>query len=157
MVFQYLHYSGMTLPCHLANRELVVYVSALAGYNAIREYGIVESKLVVDTSVDLDEALLSEAVARMVEVGDPIRIILFGSRARGSARPDSDYDFLVLEDSTLPRYRRAAKYRRALVGLLPSKDILVWTPSEAAEWSTVPQALVTTAINEGIVLYEREH
>lgn len=27
---------------------------------------------------------------------------------------------------------------------------------EAAEWSAVPQALVTTAINEGVVLYERE-
>lgn len=92
----------------------------------------------------------------MVAVGDPLCIVLFGSRARGDAQPNSDYDFLVIEDSTLPRHRRAAKYRRALVGLLPSKDILVWTPSEAAEWSEVPQALVTTALAEGTVLYERE-
>ena len=102
------------------------------------------------------DAVLIEAVAHMVAAGDPLRIVLFGSRARGDARPDSDYDFLVIEDSALPRYRRAAKYRRALTGLLPSKDILVWTPGEAAEWSTVPQALVTTALDEGVVLYERE-
>lgn len=113
-------------------------------------------KLISNISNELNEEILGEAVARMVEAGDPIRIILFGSRARGDAHANSDYDFLVLEDSTLPRYRRAAKYRRALTGLLSSKDILVWTPSEAAEWSAVPQALVTTAIKEGIKLYERE-
>jgi len=100
--------------------------------------------------------VLEEAVARMVAAGDPLQVILFGSRARGEAQPDSDYDFLVIEDSTLPRYRRAAKYRRALAGLLPSKDILVWTPEEAADWATVPHAVVTTAINEGVVLYEQE-
>ena len=103
-----------------------------------------------------DEVLLNEAVARMVAAGEPLQVILFGSRARGDAHADSDYDFLVIEHSALPRYRRAAKYRRALTGLLPSKDILVWTPDEAAEWSAVPHALVTMAINEGVVLYERE-
>lgn len=80
-----------------------------------------------------EAGLLKEAVGRMVAAGNPLQVILFGSRARGDARTDSDYDFLVIEDSTLPRYRRAAKYRRALAGLLPSKDILVWTPEEAAE------------------------
>lgn len=113
-------------------------------------------KLVSNAVAELNEEALGEAVARMVEAGDPLQIILFGSQARGDAQPDSDYDFLVIEDSPLPRYRRATKYRRALVGLFPSKDILVWTPSEAAEWSTVPQALVTAAIDEGILLYERE-
>ena len=62
----------------------------------------------------------------------------------------------MIEESTLPRHRRAAKYRRALTGLMPSKDIVVWTPDEAAEWEGVPQAFVTTAINEGVVVYERE-
>jgi glutamate-1-semialdehyde aminotransferase len=42
-----------------------------------------------------------------------------------------------------------------LIGLIPSKDIVVWTPEEAAEWSEVPQAFITTAINEGIVLTPR--
>ena len=125
-------------------------------YNAGQVNNMMESEREQVTHAGLDEALLNEAVARIVAAGEPLQIILFGSRARGDAHSDSDYDFLVIEHSALPRYRRAAKYRRALTGLLPSKDILVWTPDEAAEWSAVPQALVTTAINEGVVLYERE-
>ncbi len=65
------------------------------------------------------------------------------------------YDLLLIEPSGQPRYRRAARYRRALVGLAPAKDILVWTPEEVAEWREVPNAFITTALNEGLVLYEQ--
>ena len=39
---------------------------------------------------------LPEAIARLVEGFDPLRIILFGSYARGDAQPDSDLDLLVV-------------------------------------------------------------
>jgi predicted nucleotidyltransferase len=98
---------------------------------------------------------LSEIVRRILFVGDPQKIVLFGSRARGEAHSDSDYDILIIEPSNLPRYKRPAKYRRALVGTALAKDIIVWTPGEVAEWSGVPNAFITVALNEGIVLYER--
>ncbi len=41
----------------------------------------------------------AQAVRRMVAVGNPIKIVLFGSRARGEARPDSDLGLLVIEGS----------------------------------------------------------
>jgi predicted nucleotidyltransferase len=97
---------------------------------------------------------LQEIVRRLLAVGNPQKIILFGSRARGDARPDSDYDLLLVEPSSLPRHRRAARYRRALIGLAPGKDILMWTPEEVVEWSEVPNAFITAALKEGIVLYE---
>ena len=71
------------------------------------------------------------------------------------AKPGSDYDLLVIEPSDLPRYRRAAKYRKALTGVCTAKDIVVWTPEEVDEWRNVPNAFITTAVNEGVVLYER--
>ena len=39
---------------------------------------------------------LSWLVQRLVEELDPLEIWLFGSRARGDARPDSDFDLLVV-------------------------------------------------------------
>ena len=107
-----------------------------------------------DTPV-VTEALLAEAVQRMLRAGAPLRIVLFGSHARGTARPDSDLDLLVIEESMLPRYRRPVPYLRALTGLHPVKDVVVWTPDEVARWASVPAAFITTALREGRVLYER--
>ena len=104
----------------------------------------------------ISDDVVGEMVQRILKAGSPQKVVLFGSRARGDAQPDSDYDLLVIESSSLPRYKRAAKYRRALIGVCLAKDIVVWTPTEVAEWSTVPNAFVTTALNEGIVLYERQ-
>jgi len=43
-----------------------------------------------------DQRLLDEIVARTVAVAQPVRIILFGSAARGTMGPDSDLDLLVV-------------------------------------------------------------
>jgi len=45
---------------------------------------------------------------RVVETAQPEKIILFGSRARGDARPASDFDVLVIKESSEPSYRRDA-------------------------------------------------
>jgi predicted nucleotidyltransferase len=99
--------------------------------------------------------VVREMVQRILQVGNPQKVVLFGSRARGEARRNSDYDLPVIEPSSQPRYRRAAKYRRALTGVHTAKDILVWTPDEVAEWHNVPNAFITAALSEGVVLYER--
>lgn len=101
------------------------------------------------------DQLLEEVVRRVRSVGSPHKIVLFGSWARGNARPDSDLDLLIIEDSALPRYRRSARYRRALCGVFPAKDVLVWTPSEIEEWKAVPNAFISTVLSEGKLLYER--
>jgi len=101
------------------------------------------------------ESLLADVVGCVLSVGNPQKIVLFGSRARGDSRPDSDLDLLIIEDSGLPRYRRSARYRRALCGLFPAKDVVVWTPDEVEEWREVPNAFITTVLAEGKVLYEK--
>lgn len=103
----------------------------------------------------VDARLLDDVVARIRRAGDPRRIVLFGSHAVGRARPDSDLDLLIIEDSDLPRHRRAPRYLRALVGAFPAKDVIVWTPDEIAAWANVPHAFISTILREGVTLYER--
>jgi predicted nucleotidyltransferase len=46
----------------------------------------------------VDEARLMQALTRVVERVNPTKIIAFGSRATGNARPDSDLDLAILFD-----------------------------------------------------------
>ena len=100
--------------------------------------------------------ILDEIVERILKAAQPERIVLFGSRARGTARPTSDFDLLVIKDSKEPRYRRSAPLYTRLADLPVEVEIMVYTPEEISAWSNVPEAFVTTAIREGKVLYERE-
>jgi len=106
---------------------------------------------------ELSPDLIEEIVHRL-EPLNPRRIVLFGSRARGTHRPDSDIDLLIIADSALPRDRRAAMAYRALAGagIETDVDVVVYTPDETEQWRDVPAALVTTALREGKVLYEQE-
>ncbi len=101
------------------------------------------------------DEILQEAVRRILSAGSPLKIVLLGSRARGEAHGESDLDLLIIEKSELPRYKRAARYLRALLGLFPEKDVLVWTPEEVEAWALVPNAFITEVLREGKVLYAR--
>ena len=102
-----------------------------------------------------DSSILNEIIRRVVRTAQPERVILFGSRARGNARPNSDYDLLVVNRSPEPRYKRSIPIYVALADLPVEVEVTVYTPEEIEEWSEVPQAFVTTALREGKELYER--
>ena len=97
---------------------------------------------------------LTTIVGRLVRAFDPARIVLVGSRARGDAREDSDYDlFVVLDDVPDKRAARTA-IRRALSDLPISKDVVVASVEEAKEGESGWGAVGWVA-GEGRTLYER--
>jgi len=106
-------------------------------------------------SINHAEPTLRQIVQQLLSAGHPQKIILFGSRSRGQASSENDYDLLLVENSSMPRHLRATPYRRALKDLGHPKDILVWTQTEIDDWKNVPNAFITTAVREGQVLYER--
>ena len=106
--------------------------------------------------VALDDRIREVIVGRLVAAIHPDKIILFGSRARGAPRPDSDVDLLVIAPSDQPRYCRAGPLYGLLSDILVPMDILVYSPQEVDDWSQVPQAFVTTAVREGTILYEKQ-
>jgi len=77
-----------------------------------------EVSRIMDTN---EKALLQQMVEMIVREVAPETIILFGSRARGDARPDSDIDLLVVEKKPFSpqrsRRKEAARLYMALRGL----------------------------------------
>jgi hypothetical protein len=55
------------------------------------------------------DPVLAEIVHRLVAAYEPERIYLFGSRARGDAGSDSDYDLLVVVPDGAPPERRRSR------------------------------------------------
>ncbi|MDO8631666.1 MAG: nucleotidyltransferase domain-containing protein, partial [Phycisphaerales bacterium] len=51
---------------------------------------------------------------RVIKAFDPLRLILFGSRARGTARADSDIDLLVVMPTVGNKRELAVEIRRVL-------------------------------------------
>jgi predicted nucleotidyltransferase len=101
-------------------------------------------------------AAIDELVRRIAERFSPERIILFGSRARGDARPDSDIDLLVLFREVEDPRARAAELYEALVGFaeLP-KDIVVSTTARFDRFRNVVNTVYWPAAREGKILYDR--
>ena len=98
---------------------------------------------------------LPEMVERIVRRVDPLRIILFGSWARGDARPDSDVDLLVILPRVENKRRIAVEILRALNGVPVSKDVIVTTPEEIAARGDIVGLVLRPALREGKVIYER--
>lgn len=80
---------------------------------------------------------LADEIAGQIRSHFPAQmIILFGSRARGDAAPDSDWDFLVVMPSDQRSAKRALAVRRVVRPWPAARgvpmDILVRTPEEMA-------------------------
>lgn len=98
---------------------------------------------------------LDEMVRRIVERFNPDRIILFGSRARGTAGPDSDADLLVVMPVLGSKRKQAAEIDMALAGVGLPKDIILVTPEEVERYHDVVGTIIGPAVRDGKVLYER--
>jgi predicted nucleotidyltransferase len=97
---------------------------------------------------------IEEAVRRIVEAANPVRVILFGSQARRDAGQDSDVDLLVVEREVVDRYAESVRLHRILRGLILAVDLVVMSEREFEEWADTPGSLARAACREGQVLHE---
>lgn len=108
------------------------------------------------TSSSSLDSLLGLITDRLVKEFQPLKIILFGSHARGEATAHSDIDLLVVF-STLSNYRQMTIAIREKLSDLPvAKDIVVTTPQEIAEYGNMVGRVLRPALREGKVIYERK-
>lgn len=90
-------------------------------------------------------ALLDEVRRVVLEEleGLPVRVFLFGSWARGEARPDSDVDVAVRPLAPLPRGVLARLRQRLEESTVPRRV-------EVVDLAEAPQGLVEAVAREGI-------
>lgn len=82
------------------------------------------------------------------------RVILYGSRATGVARPESDFDLLVVETGAVSKREETLRLRRALGDLPYPVDVTVMSEGEFEETKDVIGGLAYPAHKYGIVLHE---
>ena len=108
---------------------------------------------------NVDAQLLQEMVSVIVAEVAPQQIVLFGSRAKGIARPDSDVDLMVIEATPFgpgrDRRREMVRIWRALSRFAVAKDILVYSRDEVERWRDAVNHIIAKALREGVVLYDQ--
>lgn len=98
---------------------------------------------------------LAELVRRLVEAYRPLRIYLFGSRARGEATEESDYDLMVVvSDSASEDHRRSRLAYEVLWGAGTPADVLVTTEGHFQSRAHLRASLPATVLREGRLIYE---
>ena len=91
-------------------------------------------------------------------LGDSVaieRIYLFGSRARGTFRMDSDVDLLVVVAGHYPhreRVQMGTKIRRILAKRNIDADVLVVSSSEISAYADKRGSVIHEALKEGIAI-----
>ncbi|MDP2983848.1 MAG: nucleotidyltransferase domain-containing protein [Candidatus Latescibacter sp.] len=100
-----------------------------------------------------EQHLLDELVKRTVEAVRPMRIILFGSAARGEMGPYSDIDLLVVMPEGIHRRRTAQTIYKNLRGLGFAKDVVVVTESDIEKYGENPSLVIYPALKQGKELY----
>jgi predicted nucleotidyltransferase len=101
------------------------------------------------------DATLREIVERIVKGFAPRKIILFGSRARGTAAADSDVDLLVVTDRPGSCRKQAIAIDLALADIRVAKDVLVVGMEELERDRDIVGTIAYPAWREGVVLYDR--
>jgi len=105
----------------------------------------------------VDPAVVAEVLARLEP--PPLRLVLFGSRARGEARPDSDIDLLVvMPQARLTPQERQLALRAMRAALQPLRlpvgvDLVVVGHEDARQLAGSRWHVVARALREGQELH----
>ncbi len=103
--------------------------------------------------VTTDDPVVARVVRRVVEEVHPLRVVLFGSRARGTAGPDSDVDLLVVMPDGTERKEVLNHLYRRLWDVGVPVDYLASTPEALEKAQHSISLIYPTALKTGREVY----
>lgn len=99
------------------------------------------------------EQLLDIITQRIVQSSNPIKIILFGSCARGEMGPNSDIDLMVVVPNGTHRRNTARRIYRAMIGVGFAVDVVVVNEDDLIQFKDNQNVIIKPAQEEGRLLY----
>jgi len=104
-----------------------------------------------------EDDALAGVTKKLVAAFDPASVWLFGSRARGDARPDSDFDLLLVAKQAGPfgsdDYEKVIEPLR---GLGVGCDVVPCSQADFEEASAIHTSLVAEVRRNGRLIYDAE-
>ena len=107
-----------------------------------------------DIMIDTSASILTQISQAIRQAEPQAEIILFGSRARGDARPNSDWDVLVLLDGKVTPEREEVLFKLLYQIELATEEVFSLLVYEKNYWQQVLKdgPLYQNVNQEGIVL-----
>jgi predicted nucleotidyltransferase len=99
------------------------------------------------------DPLVEEIVEKIAAAFHPARVVLFGSRARGEAGPESDVDLLVVYDGPQSRREVEIGIRRLFTPQTFSMDLIVLSSDEFQRQKRVISTIGHIADREGVLCH----
>lgn len=88
---------------------------------------------------------------------NPIKIILFGSYAKGNARPESDIDLLIIKQTKKKPTERIAEAQQLIWGHVPHIEPHIFTSRELENAIAENRFFITQEVLKyGKILYEKK-
>jgi len=102
----------------------------------------------------ISQEKISSAAKLLMSSGAAVKVILFGSYARGDANENSDVDFLVVEKHVPSKVKAMVHLRRILRPLQLPVDVMVVSEDDIEEWGKLPGTALYWTLKEGKVLQD---
>ena len=112
------------------------------------------------TGAEEEKILLTRCRTAIESIDPSAEVILYGSRARGDAKPESDYDLLILTDGETT-LRREDTFRRQLFPIeLETGAVLTVILVSRKNWNSVlygAMPFYQNVVKDGVILWKKKH
>ena len=101
--------------------------------------------------------LVQRTIDRLARSFAPERIVLFGSYAKGTNRPGSDVDLLVITNLEGDQSFHQRRARQLTADCFPPVDVVFCTSEDVAEAATARSPFLLSILDSGTTVYSRPY